>query len=455
LRAARIATEEISVSSAQLPVNDDKPIGTFTGEGVFADSAALAAKLFGADEALTLTYGSTFGNQLIARLLKRRGDYALIAASSHHSVINACVESGVEFCRVAFGYDAEFEAAKPPTPASLGEALRRHPTVTAVWLTSPTYEGATPREMKELGDIVHEAGAILIVDAAWGSHHAFHPDLPAFPTSLGADIAGTSLHKTGGAVQGAALLLINTKRIDDHDVLALRDDKVSSSPSVNILASIDQALREMARRGRALLEPTFNEIALLQRYAVERLPGLDVWKAPAGCHTDPGRVTFSVARYALSGFEVRDRLVKLGVAPEKAGLRSIVFLCPFQLRTGAAERTVEALATVLADRSVEEAVLPLGDPLAGTPERPLTDPGAVARLAADVGKRVPLAKAAGWIAAESAELYPPGVSLLIPGFPIDRDAVEHLVMAEARGGRIEVPGGFDGKVLVVDRRSIE
>lgn len=453
LGAAKVFADEISVSSAAQAVNGRR-LGSFTGKGVFSDSCDLAAALFGADEALTLTYGSTLGNQLVAKLLKRRRERVLIAANSHHSVINACVDCGVDFSRVAFGYDPEFEAAMPPTAASLSAALRRHRGASAVWLALPTYEGATPEDMQEMAAMVHEAGAIFIVDAAWGAHHPFHQELPAFPTSVGADIAVTSLHKTGGAAQGAALLLINNERIDEQDVRAVYADRASTSPSLNILASIDEALRELAGQGARHLDRTFEEIASLQNGALTRLPALRVWTAPQGCRDDPGRVTFSVAHYGLSGYQVRDRLVKLGIAPEKAGLRTITFLCPFQLRSGAAKRAVDALATALEGCQIVDAPPALGDPLNAVCEHPLVDPAEVAHLAAVAGKRVPLEQAAGLIAAEPAELFPPGISLLVPGFPIQRDAIRYLITAEAHGGQIAVPGGFDGSVLTIDRRAI-
>jgi arginine decarboxylase len=453
LGAAKVVADEVSVSSAAQAVNG-KPLGTFAGKGVFSDSCDLAAALYGADEALTLTYGSTLGNQLVAKLLKRRHERVLIAANSHHSVINACVDCGVEFSRVAFGYDPAFEAAMPPTAATLGAALRRHPDATAVWLSLPTYEGATPDDMQEMAAIVHDAGAIFVVDAAWGAHHPFHPALPPFPMTVGADIAVTSLHKTGGAAQGAALLLINNERVNEQDVRAVHDDRASTSPSLNILASIDEALRELARQGTRHLDRTFHEIAALRDGALMRLPSLDVWSPPDGSYADPGRVTFSIANYGISGYEVRDRLVQLGIAPEKAGLRTITFLCPFQLRSGAAQRAIDALAAVLGACEAVDAPTPLGDPLEAVCERPLVDPGQITRLAALNGKRVPLEHAAGLIAAESAELFPPGVSLLVPGFPIQRDAIRHLLAAEAHGGQIAMPGGFDGSVLTVDRRAL-
>lgn len=457
LAVAQITVDEISVSSAGLRVHGAQ-LGTFNGnEGVFANSRDLAAAIHGADHAVALTNGSTSGNQMIAKLLRRRGISVMIAAHSHHSVVNALVDNEVDFCRVSFGYDAEFEAARPVVPTTLRAALARHPATKAVWMTSPTYEGATPIGMQEIADIVHEQcgeDAILIVDAAWGASHAFDPELPPFPTSVGADIAVTSSHKTGGALQGAALLLISTARVDFREVLAVRDDLASTSPSLNILLSIDQSLREMARVGPERLAPTFQEIAELKARAIDRLPGLQVWGPPEGCRGDPGRVTFSVARYDISGYEVRDRLAKLGVAPEKAGLRTITFLCPFQFPKGAAARTAEALAAVVARRAITDPVPPLGDPVLRSSELPLINPGQASRRAAAVGRRVPLQAAVGAVAGQTAELYPPGVSLLIPGFPINHDAISHLLMAKAQGAEIHVPGGFDRKVLTIARREL-
>ena len=52
----------------------------------------------------------------------------------------------------------------------------------------------------------------LLVDAAWGAHLGFHPDLPRHALALGADALVTSAHKTLPAYTQAALVLARTER---------------------------------------------------------------------------------------------------------------------------------------------------------------------------------------------------------------------------------------------------
>lgn len=45
---------------------------------------------------------------------------------------------------------------------------------------TPSYFGAVA-DVSALAEVAHEAGAALIIDAAWGAHFGFHPDLPESP----------------------------------------------------------------------------------------------------------------------------------------------------------------------------------------------------------------------------------------------------------------------------------
>ena len=50
--------------------------------------------------------------------------------------------------------------------------------------------------------------------------------------------------------------------------------------------------------------------------------------------------------------------------------------------------------------------------------------------------RVGVGEAAGRIAAETIELFPPGIPVIAPGWPIDGASLDALEQARAAGGRV-------------------
>ena len=53
-------------------------------------------------------------------------------------------------------------------------------------------------------------------------------------------------------------------------------------------------------------------------------------------------------------------------------------------------------------------------------------PYAARRYAKAIGHEVALEEAVGNVAAESVEVYPPGIPLILEGFRVSRDAVDYL-----------------------------
>ena len=65
-----------------------------------------------------------------------------------------------------------------------------------------------------------------------------------------------------------------------------------------------------------------------------------------------------------------------------------------------------------------------------------THPYAARRYSKSIGREVPLREAVGSVAAESIEVYPPGVPLVLEGFRVSQDAVDYLLAARDEGGSI-------------------
>ena len=76
---------------------------------------------------------------------------------------------------------------------------------------------------------------------------------------------------------------------------------------------------------------------------------------------------------------------------------------------------------------------PPANPFRAMDDRPVMHPYAARRYAKSVGREVPIREAVGHVAAESVEVYPPGVPLILEGFRVSADAITYLLRPATRG----------------------
>src|SRR5699024_7147258 len=155
----------------------------------------LAAEAWGARRTWFLTHASSQGNRMAALALAGLGRGIVAQRSPHSSFIDGIVPAGLHPPFVSQPVHPPTGIAPGVSPEALDRAIRSHTEpVTAVYLVPPSYFGAVA-DVEALAEVAHAAGAALIVDAAWGAHFGFHPDLPASPVTQGADIVIMSTHK--------------------------------------------------------------------------------------------------------------------------------------------------------------------------------------------------------------------------------------------------------------------
>lgn len=385
----------------------------------------LVAEARQADRAWLFVDGSTGANRVATRVVAARGPDAslLLAPNAHHSVIHAAIVCGVNVRYFPAAVMPGFDAILPPTPEQVEAALAVHPGTTAVVITSPSYEGIIAN-VPGIADVVHRHDALLMVDAAWGAHFGYHPQLPPPAAATGADLIVESPHKCGGAPQGAGVLLLAGHRVDAAEVDAAYRELMTTSPSFPLLAGIEGAVEAMALRGRHYLGRALAAAGEL-RHGLTAL-GLPVLTQPR--LADHTKVTFA----AVTGFDIAAALEKQNIIVEKASAHTVLMLATMQLRTGSPERALQALS-LLADGSPD-----IGEtkeaPLGWLASAPLLEAHAI-RRGVPV-QRVNVARAAGYVAAEIIELYPPGIPVIAPGWVIDGASLDALEQARAAGGRI-------------------
>ena len=154
--------------------------------------------------------------------------------------------------------------------------------------------------------------------------------------------------------------------------------------------------------------------------------------------TDLVKTTVGLARYELSGYDVAQALIERGIVVEKAGVNTLTLITTFQLRPRPWTRRSRRSSTILGPRVRPDGARrrPPANPFRAMDDRPVMHPYAARRYAKSVGREVPIRDAVGHVAAESVEVYPPGVPLILEGFRVSTDAVDYLLAARDEGGSI-------------------
>jgi lysine decarboxylase len=410
------------------------------------EAERLAAALWGARDAVFLVNGSTTGNLAVLLTLGRPGRPIVVTRAMHKSLLAGLVLSGAQPVYVVPELHTESGLLLDVAPEAVERALQQHPGATAVAIVSPTYMGVTSA-IGRLAAVARTYRVPLFVDEAWGPHLGFHPALPPAAIRSGADVAVTSLHKLAGALTQTALLLVGSDAVDAARLRAAVAMVQTTSPAAFLYASLDATRRRLALDGERLLARTL-ALAEKARHALASIPGLhvigpEIVAGRPGAGFDPTRLVVDVQGVGLTGLEAKRRLRRdYGIAAEMADLVSVVCL----LTVGDTPETIEALVRAFtalaadarsqgsrphADRNALTALLRATGPIVAGAPQVLTPREAFFAPA----ERVPLACAAGRVAAEPITPYPPGIPVVAPGEAIRPEVVEFLRAGIAAGMR--------------------
>ncbi len=395
--------------------------------GVLADAEARAARAWGVDLCRFSVGGSTHGNQALALTVGRPGDRVVVSRTLHRSMLLGLVLAGLEPVWVRPRVDPVHGLPTGLDPAAVAAALVGAPDAVAVLVGDPSYVG-TVGDVAGLAAAAHAHDVPLVVDAAWGAHLGWHPDLPPHALAAGADAVVTSAHKALPAFSQAALVLARSGRIDPARLDAAVEATATTSPAGAILASTDAARALLERDGPALLGDVLEAVAHV-RARLARVPGLVVLEGPG---IDPTRLVLVLPGTGADGGAVEADLIARGMPLEMADRDTLVAMVTLaDTREG-----LEALAAALEEslrrhRGTPRAVAPAGvwevDPVVAMSPR--------AAFFAD-RETVPVGAAVGRVCAELVAPYPPGIPVLAPGEVVTAGAVAALTAARDAGSRI-------------------
>ncbi|MBF4457229.1 aminotransferase class I/II-fold pyridoxal phosphate-dependent enzyme [Pseudoclavibacter sp. VKM Ac-2867] len=432
--------------------------GIDLGDGSPREQAErLAADAWGASRTWFLTGGSSMGNRMAALAARGLGEGVLMQRSAHSSFVDGIILGGSSPSFVLPEVDLEHGIAHGVTPHSVAEALAERQAsgggaVAAVYIVSPSYFGAVA-DVAGIAEVAHEAGAALIVDAAWGAHFGFLPELPDSPVRLGADLVVTSTHKLTSSLSQSALVHLGhgpiARALEPHVERAHRMT-ASTSESSLLLASLDLDRRDLVER-RDLLEES--HAAVLAARAMFRADGRFPVASdgfggfPSTVAIDPFRIPLDIRATGLDGHTVRLRLAReYGVMVEMATVSCIVAVIGIG-KTPDTRVLLDALVEIAAGAAADSlAADAAGDSAPSIP--PMPGPGAMrirprAAYLADA-ETVSFSDAVGRISADSLAAYPPGIPNVLPGEEITVEVVEFLRASAAAGSHVR--GAVDSAV---------
>ncbi|MGW6023735.1 aminotransferase class I/II-fold pyridoxal phosphate-dependent enzyme [Streptomyces sp. NPDC055099] len=386
----------------------------------------------------THTFFSTCGSSLSvkAAMLSAAGPHEklLIGRDAHKSVVSALILSGIRPVWVDPSWDPDRHLAHPPSADAYAEAFAAHPDAMGALVTSPTPYGSCA-DLRGIADVCHRHSRPLIVDEAWGAHLPFHPDLPSWAMDAGADICVTSIHKMGSGLEQGSVFHLQGDLIDPTVLKSRADLFGTTSPSVLIYAGLDGWRRQMALRGKDLMGAAL-DLAADVRAKIEEVDGLHVNDRSDFCGPaadfDPLPVVIDVSGLGTSGFRAADWLREhRSIEAHLADHRRI----STQLTHADDRETTDQLLAAL--RALSQAA----PGLRPVPEVEVPSPAALRLSQVDLPRDayfgptvdVPVAEAAGRVAAEMLTPYPPGIPAALPGERLTEPVLRYLRTGRTAG----------------------
>ena len=442
-------------------------------EGILKKLQEHAACLYGAEETFYLVNGSTSGILSAVSAAVPEGGHILIARNCHKSVYHACYLRNLTISYLYPQVMQAYDICEPITCEQVEDALRHDTDIDAVLVVSPTYEGRIA-DIESIARVVHAKGIPLIVDEAHGAHLGFVEGFAENSCRQGADLVIHSVHKTLPAMTQTALLHVNGSLIDRKQLKRFLHIYQSSSPSYVLMASIDNALRQVNERRIELFGDFIHNWNGMCR-DLSTMKNLSILKPEK--KQDIGKLLVSVKKTGLSGQQLYDMLLQeYHLQLEMAATTYVLAMFTvgdsaegYERMTQALleidKRLTQAFRTQIDERSsqtlrtdVDERVAQADVGEAGEPS------GKEAWHQVEFAERnvgIPFYKAwdmeteycrlslcQGRSAGEFMNLYPPGIPMIVPGEQIDEELMRQISDCLQKGLSVQGVRQVDGEIYL-------
>ena len=391
----------------------------------------LAADLWGADYARFSTGGSTHANQAIVLALGAPGDKVAISRTAHRSILSALVLAGLEPVWMSPDIDETTGVPIGIGIAQLEKALLEKPI--AVLLTEPGYLG-TISDLPVLIEAAHKQSVPVILDAAWGGHFGFHPQLPHHAFQVGADALITSVHKALPGYSASALLLAKGTFLNLDRLEQSFETTHTTSPAGAPLASIDGVRALLQTRGKELNTELINNVEEFKK-TVQSEFALPIFLYPADFPAgrfDPTKVVLRVQQLGASGVDIERDLQAAGIRVEMADRDTIVFLATLADSSDDFAALADALIPILKRHQGQRRESATALSWSVVPTRGISMRDAYFAKT----EMVDASAAEGRISADLIAPYPPGVAVVAPGEVLTSQILEGLKASKDAGVRI-------------------
>ncbi|MBQ8170564.1 MAG: amino acid decarboxylase [Oscillospiraceae bacterium] len=366
-------------------------------KSIIGESEKNAAELFGADRTCYSCGGSTLAIQAALAILKSQGCKTIAASRySHKSLISA---AALLHMNVKWLYPEEYLSADVDYSGSALDGCD------AVFMTNIDYLGGVCRlpntKLPVVCDNAHGAYLKFVDKTKFGEKY-LHPTEFGFPV-----MSAESAHKTLPVLTGGAYLHF-AGGADFTRAKEMMAAFGSSSPSYLMLESLDKFNKFITERPDAV-NFACEAVANLKR----KLEGFEI---PIK-ESDPLRVVVNAYEYGYNGFNYADKLRQNGVECEMSDRNHAVLLFSAATTHRDCQRALTAMSLIPQKKPIPKAVYPVLKPKAALP-------------AYDAmfmpQKKVPLAKAIGFVCGGIIAPCPPCVPLVMPGEIISDEAAEAL-----------------------------
>jgi lysine decarboxylase len=346
-------------------------------------------------------------------------------------VLSALVLAGLEPVWLNPDIDAATGVPTGVSVAELKKALLDNPV--AVLLTEPGYLG-TLSDLPALIAESHARNVPVVLDAAWGGHFGFHPQLPQHAFQLGADALITSIHKALPGYSASAVLLARTALLSRDRLEQSFETTHTTSPAGAPLASIDGVRALMQSRGCELIAALLQNITRFKENVQSHfsLPIFLNASDFAPGRFDPTKLVLRAQQLGASGVDIERDLQDKGIRVEMADRDTVVMLATLADPESCFDALAHALIPILKMRQGVPRASAAALSWSVVPQRAASIRDAYfART-----EMVSASDAIGRVSADLVAPYPPGVAVVAPGEVLTEQILRGLHEARAAGVRI-------------------
>lgn len=289
------------------------------------------AKIFGANETLFVTCGTSISNQIVIDAMISKASRVLLDRESHQSMHFAINDKKVNFDYFYSQHYCKNNETKYIFPDSflpqIKKSVNEGKPYDFVILRASSYDGVI-YNIYEIIKLISEISpeTKYIVDEAWSSAFYFHKDLYKYTAGYAYEhlnqsveiVSTQSAHKSLMALRQASFIHAYASQETVERLYRSRFKFHSTSPSYPILASMDLAKSQMYRFGEEMLEQALSDANWFKEaiFNDSRFKSLVIKKdlhrieeiSQGVCAYDPLKIHINLERFGLSGKELQEYL---------------------------------------------------------------------------------------------------------------------------------------------------